>query len=191
VLPPFHVGNRTGSSCRNILYQNRTTKHSNLRTAISRQTHSFLKFWPWKGPFFLLVELTSKTVQRASLSLQGIYNIHSGNSLPLCMFGVCNSIPDYVLQKHFQHTARLLVNQTWYTLYTTSTCQPSDGRFRNSLDIIAQNLPMPLGTTFPQALSTLATTSHDDVHSWNAGSWITQKFLKRHFLYLIPVPSDQ
>ena len=44
--------------------------------------------------------LASEAVQGASLPLQGIDHIHSGDGLPLGVLGVGDSVPNDVLQEH-------------------------------------------------------------------------------------------
>ena len=46
-----------------------------------------------------LIRLTSESVKGTSLPLQGIDNIHGGDSLPLGVFGVGDGIPDDVLKE--------------------------------------------------------------------------------------------
>ena len=65
-------------------------------------------------------DLTAEAVQRASLTFQGVDDIHGCNSLPLGVLAVSDGIADDVLKKHFKDTACLLVDQTRYTFHTTS-----------------------------------------------------------------------
>ena len=56
--------------------------------------------------------LTSKSIESTSLSLEGIDDIHGSNSLPLCMFGVGDSIPDHILEEDLQDSTGFFVDQT-------------------------------------------------------------------------------
>ena len=56
------------------------------------------------------MSLTSESVQGASLPLEGIDNIHSGDGLPLGVFGVGDRIPDYILEEHFEDSASFFVD---------------------------------------------------------------------------------
>lgn len=105
-------------------------------------------------------DLTAETVQRAALALQGVDHIHGGDGLALGVLGVGDGITDNVLQKHLQHTARLLVDQARDTLHTATTSQPTDGGLRDTLDVITQHLAMPLRASFAQTFASLAATSH-------------------------------
>ena len=55
------------------------------------------------------------------MPLEGIDDIHSGDSLPLCMFGVGDGITDDVLKEDLEDTTGLLVDQARDTLDTTTT----------------------------------------------------------------------
>jgi len=102
--------------------------------------------------------LTSKTIQCASLSFQSIDHVHRCNGLTFSVFGVRNSVPNNVFQESFQHTSGFLVNQTRDSLHSTTACQPSYSRLRYSLDVVSQNVPVPLSATFAQ---TFSSSSHD------------------------------
>jgi hypothetical protein len=77
------------------------------------------------------------------------------------MFGVRYSVPNNVFQKDFQHTSRFFVNQTRDTLHSTTACQTPYSGLRYSLDIISQNFPVPLGTTFTETFPSFSSSSHD------------------------------
>ena len=58
------------------------------------------------------VDLASETIQSSTLTLKGIHNIHSSDSLPLGMLSVGDGVPDDILQEHLQDTPSLLVDKT-------------------------------------------------------------------------------
>jgi len=60
----------------------------------------------------------------------------------------------------------LFVDHGRNTLDTTSSCETSDGRLGDTLDVVSQNLPVSLGTTLAEALATFAASSHDE------GCWV-------------------
>jgi len=107
-----------------------------------------------------LVELTSKTIQCTSLPFQSVDYVHRCNGLSFGVFGVRNSVPNNVFQKHFQHTTSFFVNQTRNSLHTATACQPPNSGFCYSLDIVSQNFPVPFGTTFTQTFSSFTSSSH-------------------------------
>lgn len=104
--------------------------------------------------------LTSETVQSASLALQGVHHIHSGDGLSLGVLGVGDGVPDHVLQEHFQHTAGLLVDQTGDTLDATTTRKAADSGLGDALDVIAENFAMTLGASFSEPFASLASAGH-------------------------------
>jgi len=119
--------------------------------------------------------LTAESVQGAALPLEGIDYIHGSDSLPLGMFSVGDSIPDDILQEHLQDTPGLLINEARDTLDTATACQTPDGRLGDALDVVTQHLPVALGSSLAESLSTLAASSHDDGFSkTDVADWDTR-----------------
>ena len=56
-------------------------------------------------------DLSSESIQGATLPLQSVDNIHSGDSLPLGMLCVGDGVADDILQEHL-HTHQLLMHKT-------------------------------------------------------------------------------
>lgn len=106
--------------------------------------------------------LTSKPVQGATLPLQCVDHVHSGDGLPLGVFGVGDCVSDYILQKHFEDATGLLVDETGDTLDSTTASQSSNCRLGDALDVVTENFPVSLGATFSQAFASFTTTSHVD-----------------------------
>ena len=104
--------------------------------------------------------LTSESVEGTSLSLESIDNIHGGNGLPLGVFCVGDGVSDHVLKEHFQNSTGLFVDQARDTLDSTTTSQPSDCWFCDTLDVIPQHLPVTLGASLSESLSSFTTSSH-------------------------------
>ena len=107
--------------------------------------------------------LASESVQCSALSLQSIDNIHGCDSLPLGVLSVGDGISDHVLKENLQNTSGLLIDQSRDSLHTTSSCQTSDGRLGDSLDVISQHFPVPLGSSFSKSLSSFASSRHDNI----------------------------
>merc|ERR1719347_2478091 len=103
--------------------------------------------------------LASKPVQGATLPLEGIHNIHSSNSLPLSMLSVSDSIPDDILKEHLQDTPSLLIDETRDPLHPTPPSQSPNSRLSDPLDVVSQHLAMPLGSSFPQSLTSFTSAS--------------------------------
>ena len=104
--------------------------------------------------------LTAESVQGASLALEGVHNVHGCDGLPLGMLGVGDSITDHVLQEDLEDSTSLLVDESGDSLHSTSACQTADGGLGDTLDVITQNLPVPLGTSFSQPLASFAASRH-------------------------------
>ena len=56
--------------------------------------------------------LTSETVQSTSLPLEGVDYIHSGDSLPLRVLGICNGITNYILKENLENSSGLLIDKS-------------------------------------------------------------------------------
>jgi hypothetical protein len=99
--------------------------------------------------------LTSETVEGLSLALEGVDNIHRGDSLTTSVLCVGDRVADDVLKEDLQHTTSLFIDETRDTLDTTTTSETTDSRLGNSLDIVAENLSVTLGTSLSESLSSL------------------------------------
>ena len=108
-------------------------------------------------------ELTSESVQSAALPLEGVHYVHSSDGLPLGMLGVGDGITDDTLKEHLEHTTGLFVDEARDALHSTTTSQSADGGLGDTLDIITQHFPVPLGTSFAQPLAALSASSHVEV----------------------------
>ena len=104
--------------------------------------------------------LTTETVQGATLAFQGVHDIHGGHGLPLSVFSVGDGVADHVLEEHLQHATGLLVDQTGDSLHATTTGQTTDCRLGDTLDVITKDLAVTLGASLTQSLASLATASH-------------------------------
>ena len=91
--------------------------------------------------------LTSETVKGSALSLQSVDNVKSSDSLSSGVLGVGDGISDDILKEDLKDTTGLFVDKTRDTLDTTSSCQSSDGRLGDTLDVISQHLSVTLGAT--------------------------------------------
>ena len=115
-----------------------------------------------------LMSLASESVQGAALPLQSVDDIHGSDGLPLCVFGVGDSIPDDVLEEHLQDTTGLLVDEPGDTLDSTTARQPPDGGLGDALDVVPQHLPVTLGASLAQSLASFTTSSHFEIFAISA-----------------------
>ncbi len=104
--------------------------------------------------------LRAESVQRSSLSLQRIHDVQCHHRLAPRVFRVRNRVPNHWLEEHLQHIPRLFIDQTRDTLHTTTTRQTTDGRLRNALDVIPQNLAMAFRTSLSQSFSSFTASWH-------------------------------
>ena len=104
--------------------------------------------------------LTSESVEGTSLAFQGIDDIHGGDSLPLGMLGVGDGITDDVLKEDLEDTTGLFVDESRDALDTTTTRQTADGGLGDTLDVITQHLPVALGASLSEPLSSFASACH-------------------------------
>ena len=104
--------------------------------------------------------LSAEAVQGAALSLEGVHDIKSSDSLAASVLSVGHGITDDVLQEHLQNTSGLLVDETGDALHTTSACKSANSRLSNALDVVSQDLAMSLGTALAQSLATFSSARH-------------------------------
>ncbi|KAF7825438.1 histone H4 [Senna tora] len=102
----------------------------------------------------------TEAVQSPALPLESIDDIHGGDGLPASVLGVRDGVADNVLEEDLQHTASLLVDETANPLNASSSSQTPNRRLRDSLDVIAKHLPVPLSSSLPQAFASLSSTGH-------------------------------
>ena len=105
--------------------------------------------------------LTSESVKGASLSLEGVHDVKSGDGLAASVLGVGDSVSDDVLKEHLQDTSGLLVDEARDSLDTTSAGQSADSRLGDSLDVVSEDLAVSLGSALAQSLSSFSASRHD------------------------------
>ena len=79
------------------------------------------------------------------MPLEGIDDIHGGDSLPLGVLGVSDGISDDVFKEDLEDTAGLLVDESRDTLDSTTTRQTPDGGLGDALNVVTQHLAVTLG----------------------------------------------
>jgi len=104
--------------------------------------------------------LTSESVQGAALALEGVDHVHGGHSLPLGVLCVGDCVTDDILQEHLKDPASLLIDQTGDALDSSTAGQTPDGRLGDTLDVVAQHLPVPLGASLAQTLASFSSARH-------------------------------
>ena len=104
--------------------------------------------------------LASEAIERAALPLECVDNVHSGDGLAFGVLSVSDGVTDDVLQEDLKYPAGLLVNEPGDALDTTATSQTSYGRLGYALDVVTKHFTMPLGPSFSQTFTALASSSH-------------------------------
>ena len=104
--------------------------------------------------------LTTKTVQSAALTLEGVHNIEGSDSFTSGVLSVGDGVTDNVLKEDFEHSSGLFVDESRDTLDSTTSSQSTDGGLGDTLDIVTQDLAVALGSTFAQSFSTFTTSRH-------------------------------
>jgi len=84
------------------------------------------------------------------------------------MLGVGHGVADDILKEHLQDPPSLFIDKAADSLNPSSSCQSSDGWLGDSLDVVPQDLAMPLGAALSETLASFAAASHS--------SWL-EKFL--------------
>ena len=113
--------------------------------------------------FLQRADLSSESVKGTSLTLEGIDDIHSGDSLPLGVFGVGDGITDDVLKEDLEDTTGLLVDQARDTLDTSTSRQTTDGGLGDTLNVITQYFAMTLSASLSKSFSSFTTSGHVDI----------------------------
>ena len=100
--------------------------------------------------------LTTESVEGLALPLKGVDNIHGGDGLPASVLGVGDGVTDDVLKEDLEDTAGLLVDEAGDALDTSPAGQPADSRLGDALDVVPENLAVPLGSALSESLSSFS-----------------------------------
>lgn len=106
--------------------------------------------------------LGAESVQSSALSLESVDNVHGSDRLSLGMLSVGDCISNDVLQEDLEYAASFLVDQAGYTLDTTASRQSTNCWLRDALNVVAQDFPVTLGTTFSETFAAFTSSRHDD-----------------------------
>ena len=90
------------------------------------------------------------------MSLERVDDVERGDRLPLGVLGVGDSVTDDGLEEGLEDTAGLLVDHGRDTLDTTTASKTADGRLGDALDVVAEDLPVTLGSALAEALATFS-----------------------------------
>ena len=97
--------------------------------------------------------LAAEAVERAALPLERVHDVEGRDGLAAGVLGVGDRVADHVLEEHLEDTAGLLVDEARDALDTAAASQAPDGGLRDTLDVVAQDLAVPLGAALAEALA--------------------------------------
>ena len=63
------------------------------------------------------------------------------------MLRVGDRVPDDILEEDLEHTAGLFIDQPRDSLDSSTPGETADGGLGDALDVVAKDLPVPLGAT--------------------------------------------
>ena len=92
------------------------------------------------GVYFVI--LPAEAVKRAALALQCVHDIKCGHRFAARVLRICDRVANDVLQENPENGARLVVDEARDPLHAPAAGKAADGRFRDSRDAVAQNLPV-------------------------------------------------
>ena len=90
------------------------------------------------------------------MPLEGVDDVEGCDGLALGVLGVGDGVTDDTLEEGLEDTAGLLVDHGGNTLDTTTTGETADGGLGDTLNVVAKNLSVALGTALSEALAALA-----------------------------------
>ncbi|CAI0375212.1 unnamed protein product, partial [Linum tenue] len=102
----------------------------------------------------------AEAVQGPALPLERVDDVHGGDGLPASVLGVGYGVADDVLQEDLEDAAGLLVDEAADALDAATASQTADCRLGDALDVVAEDLPVTLGSSLPQSLASLAAAGH-------------------------------
>ena len=104
--------------------------------------------------------LAAEAVERAALPLERVHDVEGRDGLAAGVLGVGDRVADHVLEEHLEDTAGLLVDEARDALDAAAASQAPDGGLRDTLDVVAQDLAVPLGAALAEALAAFAASGH-------------------------------
>ena len=101
---------------------------------------------------------TAEAIESPALPLKRVNDIHGSHSLTASVLSVGHSVANDILEEDLENATCLLVDETADSLDASSSCQTANGRLGDALDVVAKDLPVPLGASFAQPLSSFASS---------------------------------
>ena len=105
-------------------------------------------------------DLSSESVDGSALTLEGVDNVEGGDGLAASVLGVGDGVTDNSLEEGLENSAGFLVDEPGDSLHSSSAGETADGRFGDSLDVVAENFAVALGSTLAESLSSFTSSGH-------------------------------
>jgi len=102
----------------------------------------------------------AEAVEGASGALECVHDVESRDGFALSVLSVGDGVADDVLEEDLEHTAGLLVDETGDTLHASTAGETTDGGLGDTLNVIAKDLAVALGSTLAESLATFTTARH-------------------------------
>ena len=97
-----------------------------------------------RNPNPLPKSLTTETIEGPALPLESVNNVHSSDGLAASVLSIGDSVANDVLEEDLENTASFFIDETTDTLHATTSRQTPNRGLRDSLNVIPQNLTVPL-----------------------------------------------
>ena len=110
-------------------------------------------------------DLSTEAVDGSSLALEGVDDVKGGDGLAAGVFCVGDRVTDDGLQERLEHSTGLLVDESGDSLDSSAAGETANGRLGDSLDVIAQNLAVALGSSLAESLSSFTSSGHGELVS--------------------------
>ena len=76
--------------------------------------------------------LTTESIESFSLTLEGVDDIHRGDSLSFGVFAVGDGISDDIFEEDFEDATSFFIDESGDPLHTTTTSKTANGWFGDS-----------------------------------------------------------
>ena len=119
--------------------------------------------------------LSSEAIQAATLTLEGVDDVHCGDGLAASMLGVGHGVTDDVLKKHLEYSSGLLVDEAGDALNTSSACETANGGLG---DVITKDYAVTLAASLAESLFSFSAARYGNCSSFFVA------FLPKHDSYI-------
>ena len=94
------------------------------------------------------------------MAFQSVDDVHGGDGLSFGVLAVGDGVADDVFKENLENSTGFFVDWLAYTFDSSSSGETADRWLGDSLDVVAKNFAMALGSSFSEAFSSLSTSGH-------------------------------